>query len=140
MTEAEVLARTLWGEARGEGLDGMAAVANCVMNRVQLDLHNDGKPDWWGEGVAAVCQKPWQFSCWNTNDPNRAKLLAVTEEDPFYRDALVIAAAAVSGKLRDRTRGATHYYAPKVVHAPAWVDKGELRAKVGDQLFYRVLA
>lgn len=140
MNDTEILARTLWGEARNQGLDGMAAVANCVMNRVQIDLHNDGKPDWWGEGVTDVCQKPWQFSCWNANDPNRAKLLAVTAADPYYRDALVIASAAVAGQLRDRTGGATHYYAPKVVGAPTWVAKGTYTAKVGDQLFYRVLA
>ena len=140
MNDIEILARTLWGEARGEGLDGMAAVANTIMNRVHLDLHGDGKPDWWGEGVAGVCQKPWQFSCWNANDPNRSKLLAVTAADPHYQDALVIAGAAVRGQLRDRTGNATHYYAPKVVSAPAWVGKGSFTAKVGDQLFYRVLA
>src|SRR5690348_11332179 len=139
MNDLEALARTIWGEARGEGFDGMAAVANVVMNRVHLDLHGDGKPDWWGEGVAGVCLKPWQFSCWNRNDPNREKVLAVTDADERYRDALAIAAAAMRGSLRDRTGGATHYYAPKVVATPAWAAKGTLTAKVGDQLFYRVM-
>ena len=37
MTENQqlYLAKTLWGEARGEGKKGMQAVANVVMNRVQ---------------------------------------------------------------------------------------------------------
>ncbi|VVO24210.1 hypothetical protein PS723_04459 [Pseudomonas fluorescens] len=66
----DILARTLWGEARGEGLAGQIAVAWTIRNRV-----NDGKAkSWWGEGYAGVCLKAWQFSCWNKNDPNYAYL------------------------------------------------------------------
>ena len=50
MNDQEVLARTLWGEARGEGPEGMTAVACTIMNRVNIDLHNDNKPDWLGAG------------------------------------------------------------------------------------------
>jgi hypothetical protein len=39
-----------------------------------MDLNNDGKPDWWGEGYAGLYQKPYQLSCWNKNDPNFAYL------------------------------------------------------------------
>ncbi len=64
--DRDILARTLWGEARGESLAGQIAVAWTICNRV-----NDGKAkSWWGEGYAGVCQKPCQFSCWNKNDPN----------------------------------------------------------------------
>ncbi|AZD06253.1 Cell wall hydrolase [Pseudomonas chlororaphis] len=64
--DRDLLARTLWGEARGEGLAGQIAVAWTIRNRV-----NDGKAkSWWGEGYAGVCQAPYQFSCWNKNDPN----------------------------------------------------------------------
>ncbi|HJR27754.1 MAG TPA: cell wall hydrolase, partial [Pseudomonas sp.] len=64
--DRDVLARTLWGEARGEGLPGQIAVAWAIRNRV-----NDGKArSWWGEGYAGVCQAPYQFSCWNKSDPN----------------------------------------------------------------------
>lgn len=64
--DRDILARTLWGEARGEGLAGQIAVAWTIRNRV-----NDGKAkSWWGEGYAGVCQAPYQFSCWNKNDPN----------------------------------------------------------------------
>ena len=60
--DQDILARTLWGEARGEGVAGQIAVAWSIRNRVEMDLHNDGKPDWWGEGYAGVCKKPYQFS------------------------------------------------------------------------------
>lgn len=137
MGDLDTLARTLWGEARNQGMDGMAAVANVITNRVDIDLHGDTKPDWWGEGFAAVCTKPWQFSCWNGNDPNRARLLAVTAADPQFSDALVIAAAAVSGKLRDRTNGATHYFAPRVVAPPRWTAGLRPTATIRDHVFYR---
>ncbi len=68
--DIDVLARTIWGEARGEGIAGQIAVGWCIRNRVEMDLHNDGRPDWWGEGYEGVCRAPWQFSCWNKNDPN----------------------------------------------------------------------
>ena len=32
----DVLARTIWGEARGEGTSGMSAVACVVINRVKI--------------------------------------------------------------------------------------------------------
>jgi len=79
--EIDVMARTLWGEARGEPYTGIVAVAWVILNRARADVGGDGKPDWWGEGILGVCCKPWQFSCWNENDPNRAKMLALKEGD-----------------------------------------------------------
>ena len=34
--ETDTLARTLWGEARGEGHYGMEAVASVILNRVKI--------------------------------------------------------------------------------------------------------
>ena len=38
--DLDILARTLYGEARGEGTEGMEAVANVIMNRYR-------KPKWY---------------------------------------------------------------------------------------------
>jgi N-acetylmuramoyl-L-alanine amidase len=116
--EIDVLARTLWGEARGEGILGMAAVAAVIMNRVRADLGNDNRPDWWGEGILGVCRKPFQFSCWNGNDPNAAKLRAVRDTDPRFAEALTIAHLAAAGWLADPTGGATHYHT--ITIRPKW--------------------
>ena len=35
MTELEIFAKTLFGEARGEKLPGVEAVANVILNRVK---------------------------------------------------------------------------------------------------------
>ena len=62
--DRDILARTRWGEARGESLVGQIEVAWTIRNRVN---HGNAK-SWWGEGYVGVCQKPYQFSCRNKND------------------------------------------------------------------------
>lgn len=144
-TPHDVLARTLWGEARGEDRRGREMVANVIMNRVNLDLGRDGKPDWWGEGVIAVCLMPFQFSCWLPRDPNRKKLLAVTEADPVFRECVEIASAAIAGTLPDYTGGATHYLnIPLILKTgqtlPTWAT--DARKRTADHLghtFFRVI-
>ncbi len=70
--EINILAKTLYGEARGEGLSGLEAVANTIINRVNTAKAKGGR-FWWGNDIISVCQKPYQFSCWNKKDPNRKK-------------------------------------------------------------------
>ena len=76
----DTLARTVWGEARGEGEAGMAAVAAVIRNRIDVSAAHGGKY-WWGRDWISVCQARSQFSCWNPGDPNRAKLLAVDDSE-----------------------------------------------------------
>lgn len=136
--QADVLARTLWGEARGEGMDGMAAVANVVCNRARIG-------GWWGGTVKDVCLKRAQFSCWNEADPNRDKMLALTPADPQFADALVLAHAACAGLLRDRTGGATHYYVEHPNGAggatydtrPGWAARATVTARLGRHVFVK---
>eukprot|EP00752_Nemacystus_decipiens_P015328 g13661.t1 len=108
----DVLARTIWGEARGEPTQGREAVAAVVLNRVAKAQARGGH--WWGDDVVGVCQAPWQFSCWNEGDPNREKLLAVDETDRAFRECLQIASRAVAGELADPTDGATHYHHERI--------------------------
>lgn len=128
----DVLARTLWGEARGEGRDGMAGVASVVLNRVHL-----GKTQhyWWGATVRDVCKRPYQFSCWNAGDPNRPRLLAVTTDDAAFGICLTLAREAVGGKLNDTTDGATHYHVEGI--RPKWALGKSPCKRIGRHLFYR---
>lgn len=132
----DILARTIWGEARGEGAEGMRAVACVVMNRLAIARsHSEGY--WWGNTVIQICQARLQFSCWNGNDPNLPKLLAVNDGDPCFATALEIAAAAIAGKIKDETDGATHYAAAGV-HAP-WMNGHRPCAVIGRQIFYQLV-
>ncbi|GAN71333.1 hypothetical protein ASY01nite_17720 [Acetobacter syzygii] len=127
----QVAARTAWGEARGEGPTGMQAVLCAGMNRL-------ARPAWWGRDICSVFLCPWQFSCWNTTDPNRAKLLAVTSTDPQFQTALALAQRLVSGTLTDITSGADSYYDTRLPHAPAWASSRFYRCTIGHHAFYRV--
>ncbi|MFP4313380.1 MAG: cell wall hydrolase [Alphaproteobacteria bacterium] len=133
--EIDVLARTLWGEARGEGTAGMQAVANVVLNRVQI-AQDKGKY-WWGGNIIQVCQKPYQFSCWNRSDPNFRKLQAVDESNLYFATALRLARRAILGKLEDITKGATHYHAAGI--EPYWAKREKPCAVIGNHIFYRIL-
>ena len=131
----DILARTMYGEARGEGAAGMAAVGHVVFNRVDAR-------SWWGRDVVGVCHKPWQFSCWNPNDPNRARLLNVSGADPTFRSACDIAAsltraqAAGQRSRDDPAHGATHYYAPRIVARPRWTNGLQPCARIGGHDFF----
>lgn len=130
MSVLEIVARTLWGEARGEGEAGMVAVACVIMNRA----HN---PRWWGHDPAEVCTKPAQFSCWNESDPNRAKLLAVTKADPQFAQAISIASNALCCLLADVTFNADSYFAIGSP-LPYWVAGLDATVTIAGQSFYRV--
>ncbi|MGV8917820.1 MAG: cell wall hydrolase [Pseudomonas sp.] len=132
--DVDVLARTLFGEARGEGVGGMIAVAWSIRNRV-----TDGKDkSWWGEGYAGVCLAPYQFSCWNKNDPNfpylsGAKLIPAGE----FANCQKAASAVIDGVVPDPTGGATHYYATTMPNPPAWAAGATQTLKLGHHIFFR---
>lgn len=125
----DTVARTAWGEARGCGRAGMAHVVNVITNRAN-------HPSWWGSSFASVCTQPYQFSCWNADDPNLHKLLNVTDADVDFRIALDLARLAVAAQLPDETSGADSYYAAHSA-APFWVQRATLTFRDGWHLFYR---
>lgn len=129
-SDIDTLARTIYGEARGEGEEGMRAVACVVINRVT-------HPAWWGHDVSNVCCTPWQFSCWNKNDPNRSIILAATPSDPVFASANLIAQQAVSGQLVDITEGATSYYDKRMPVPPAWSLQMMRCAEIGHHIFFK---
>ncbi|WDG79134.1 cell wall hydrolase [Pseudomonas chlororaphis] len=132
--DRDILARTLWGEARGEGLAGQIAVAWTIRNRV-----NDGRTkSWWGEGYAGVCQARYQFSCWNKNDPN-FPFLSGAKPIPAgqFAQALCAADQVIAGAVPDPTGGATHYYATTMAKAPAWAAKAKQTVRIGQHVFFK---
>lgn len=111
MHDTEILARTLYGEARAHDTEDAEAIACVVMNRVAYR-------NWPGD-VGDVCLQPFQFSCWNANDPNRARILKVRPgENPWFDECWRIAEAAIADRVPDQTRASTHYHTPAV--APRW--------------------
>ena len=127
----DTMARTLWGEARGCGKDGMSHVANVIVNRAS-------SPRWWGDDIITVCRAPWQFSCWNIDDPNYDKLLAVTTSDPEFATAVFISITATMRQLPDATDGADSYYAMSMKVPPTWAKRATKTFSDGFHTFMRV--
>jgi N-acetylmuramoyl-L-alanine amidase len=136
MTDIGTLARTLYGEARGEGFDGRVAVAWVVVNRVRTGRY--------GATVRDVCRKPRQFSCWNLDDPNLQRIERVTPEDSIFAECLGIAAlvyAAFRGRggalppvLKDPTLGSTHYCVSRL--KPYWAQGKSPVCTIGNHKFF----
>lgn len=124
----DVLARTIWGEARGQPIEGQEAVANVVMNRVRK------RRKAWGLTVESVCKAPKQFSCWNANDPNLPKLKKVDASNIAFSACLDIARRAVNGDLGDRTFCSTHYHTSNV--RPNWSVNHTHVVQIGSHLFF----
>lgn len=125
--DIDVLARTIYGEARGESKIGKMAVASVILNR-----YKSGK--WFaGKTIEETCKKAWQFSCWNFGDPNREKLIKATKEE--LGECLTIARDAVDGKFKDIVCGSCHYHTKQV--QPSWARGKVPTIEIGNHLFYK---
>lgn len=109
ITNIDVIATTLIGEAGGEGIQGMHAVMNVIMNRVK----NSNDPV--RAAVAAVL-KPKQFSMFNSytlGNVNIRSIINKAKAHPNWKAAHDLAAKGLARQLPDITSGATHYHVSK---------------------------
>lgn len=130
LSDAELLARVIWGECRGKLHDEACAIAHVVVNRA-------AKPCWWGTSVKDCCLKAKQFSCLNESDPNLSKILAGNFKDGSWLTCFQEADAALSGRSSDPTNGATSYHAASMRPFPSWAKTLTQTAKIGSHIFYR---
>lgn len=112
------LAKTIYGEARGENIETMLAVAWVIRNRVN-------GPDWMGNDYRSVVLKPYQFSCWNEGDPNRKK--CENPQGDIWHVCLGIAQAVYFAPKRlNPIPGVLHYFDVSLNHKPPkWAQEGE---------------
>jgi N-acetylmuramoyl-L-alanine amidase len=144
--DLDTMARTLWAEARGEPLAGQVAVASVILNRALRPAFAHDLAGAAG-AVARVCKAPWQFSCWNHDDPNRPLIAP----DPYneremanalkwgdYGSQRSLAAGVLEARTPDNTNGADMYYAPQGMDGvvPDWAAKCKQTAVIGHQIFF----
>jgi hypothetical protein len=137
MPDLDIMARTIYGEARGEGLEGMEAVACVIMNRYRAKKWFTGY--YYDNGVkvpsiAMTCLKKSQFSCWNPNDPNLQKIKKVSCDDEIFKECLFVAKRAIDGELDDFTNGAFFYHTKQI--KPQWAKNKSPCYAVKNHLFY----
>lgn len=129
LSDADLLARCIWGEGRGEKVEGKIAIAHVVLNRVRVR-------SWYGRSISEVILKPLQFSCFNASDPNLSQILKLSPNCAELAFCKAIAELVIRGHLKDDpTGGATHYHA--VGCKPSWASKLEFLCQIGNHLFYR---
>ncbi|MDR1907939.1 MAG: cell wall hydrolase [Holosporales bacterium] len=132
-TDIQTLAETIYGEARGEldyiegGLAALIAVGNVVVNRAKC-----------AKSVEQICKAPFQFSCWNANDPNRIEIeRAAKQQLPAFQTCMRVAKGVLLMGWPDLTNGATHYYAQSLYAPPFWAKSMQLQVKIGHHLFFK---
>lgn len=136
--DLDVWTRTVWGEARGEPLMGQIAVAHVILNRWW-------KPGWWSrekadgvvdDTIEAVCKDPFQFSVWNTGDPNRALMTNLPITDQKYEHLWQICLMVWEGKFPDPTYASLHYHTTDLNPLPRWALNKEPVVTIGRHHFY----
>lgn len=135
----DILARTMYGEALGFsvlcGVDMYKAIASVVMNRVAVSEERGGY--WWGKDIITVCQKPYQFSCWNRSSPFYKRMQQWDDRDDRFYLCKKIALQCVQGRNIDFANGATHYH---YIHStPDWARMETPCFTVNEVLFYRLV-
>lgn len=127
--DLDTLARTIYGEARGEfykfGAAPLIAIANVVFNR---RIKNFAK------SIDDVCKAPHQFSCWNKNDPNFQQINKADKSALIFRKCCEIAEKVLSEQWPDLTDGCDHYHARGI--KPYWATYKEPKRIFGMHFFY----
>ena len=106
ITNLDIIATTLIGEAGGEGEKGMHAVMNVIMNRVK----NSNDPV---RAAVATVLKPKQFSMFNSytlGNTDIKDIITKAKQHSNWKLAQDIASKGLSNQLSDITNGATHYH------------------------------
>ncbi|WP_305758464.1 cell wall hydrolase [Brevundimonas sp.] len=125
--DLDCLTQAAYYEARGEGRDGMRAVAQVVLNRVRHGAFPNSVCGvvFQGAGRRTGCQ--FSFTCDGSmrGRVNRAA----------WNRARDIASSALSGSVYSAVGNATHFHTTGV--APGWRNSLVRINQVGDHVFYR---
>lgn len=121
------LSQAVYFEARSEPLNGQAAVAEVILNRVQDRRFPNTICGvvFQNENWRHRCQ--FSFACDGRSDRPR--------ERRSWQQARKIAAIVLTGTADQMTNAATHYHAVYV--QPGWAQRLERTVQVGQHVFYR---
>ena len=138
LSSAEVLALTIYGEARGESITGQIAVGCVIRNRIEkINSYNE------------VCLKPKQFSCWNTNDPNYPILTEMADKllmgqnivDQDFQQCLWVANGIVDWFIKDIVSDSKYYMTNSLFNShgrPSWASLAKNVKVIDNQTYFSV--
>lgn len=117
--EFKCMLKNIYHEARGEGVEGMQAVALVTLNRAKQQ----------DKTVCEVVYQRKQFS-WTNTAKGRNKPIT-GDIDTVH----AVASQAIAGVLIDITSGATHYHTKQV--KPVWRRAFDEVVVINNHIFYR---
>lgn len=125
--EWECLADALYFEARGESIQGIFAVGEVILNRVDSGDYPNTICGvvFQGTGKKFACQFTW--TCDNNSD-------SIGNQTAFARVGKA-AKLLIDGLPRRLTSGATHYHTKAV--RPSWSNRFPRTASIGAHYFYK---
>lgn len=125
VSEVDIVAATLFKEARGEGIKGMQAVNEVIANRAKTRKKTK----------AEICLQPKQFSCWNGITPSKEVINKLQQSEPKM---FALAKKIAQETVTNHTNGAEYYHTTSV--SPKWgrnlKEQGYKIIKIGNHLFY----
>ena len=112
------LAKTIYGEARGENVETMLVVGWVIRNRLHSKRYGNIYKD--------VVLQPKQFSCWNKDDPNY-KVIKGTIKGRLWEVCIGVAIVVMqSVEKYNPVVGIYHYYDKSMDNNPPyWAEEGE---------------
>jgi N-acetylmuramoyl-L-alanine amidase len=129
IADEALAAATIWQEAAGEGYMGKVAVAEVIRNRAAQRYNSDGT-------IAGTIGRRYQFSAWNDDAQNNARLiqsLELDDENPIVQDCVHAWREAAAGS--ERANGAV-LYANLSVCKPSWLPNVRQVAQLGNHTFF----
>jgi len=131
-----ILALTIYGESRGESIEGQISVGCVIRNRVMGEKKT----------YRDICLADRQFSCWNKNDPNYAILGNICVEinnnsgqliDREFRQISYLSEGIMMNYIIDNTHGALNYLSRNLYYShniPLWAKNKPIQM-IGNQIF-----
>ncbi len=125
--DLDCLTQAVYYEARGEGGDGMKAVAQVVLNRVRHPAFPKTVCGVVFQGAARSTGCQFSFTC--------SGVMRGRVNQTAWNRARAVASDAMSGSVFARVGNATHFHTTAV--APGWRSSLVQVSQVGSHLFYR---
>jgi hypothetical protein len=131
-----ILALTIYGESRGESIEGQIAVGCVIRNRVMGEKKN----------YRDICLENKQFSCWNRDDPNYIVLGNICVKinnnagsfiDRDFNQISYLTTGIMMNYIIDNTHGALNYLSKNLYYShniPLWAKNKPIQM-IGNQIF-----
>jgi spore germination cell wall hydrolase CwlJ-like protein len=94
------ISQTIYNEARGEGNEGMKAVASTIKNRYDMNRSYLG-----GQNYTNICTSGYEGGKGSEPDPSKM----ATADKKAWEYSQNLADQIISGEFTDTTGGATHF-------------------------------